>query len=384
MKKRMMSIMILSVCLCFLLTGCSGGVNNSGGEKLSQFEKDKIENAQTVYEISSLLTRTSDLLKYSECPNDDEFSMYFDLLGTHDYFVMPYGDEKYVLFLYAFSGYGETLSSITEIVKEYDSPNEGNLNLTVNNQIEYTEQDGCFPEITSARCIVKLDKDIKSLSVDGTAYNEYKGGYINVGDRYGVADADLNIIVPIQYETIRDFETFGTDKHYYFIVSENGAGVMNENYETIISPKYENIFFVNDSKFVVGKGPRDEVGLENAQIGILNQDEELIHEYIDGFIDGSESFDNDVHQVVFGRMSGDKYLQGVIDDDLNIIIEPEYQNITVFKIELQKDQFYVVENDKSEFAVIDSSGKQQTEFEPTSVYEVQTNYYESLEKSGIM
>lgn len=384
MKKRMRSITILYVCLCFLLIGCSSGVNSASSVKISQSESDKIENAQTVYEISSLLTKTSNLMKYSECTNDYELAMYFDLLGTHDYFVVPCGDEKYVLFLYVYSEYGEILSSITEIQKEYDAANDGNLNITVDKQIEYSEQDGFAPEITSARCIVKLDKDIKSLSVDGTAYSEYNGGYIKVGERYGVADADLNIIVPIQYETIREFEAFGTDNHYYFIAAESGAGLMNENYEMIISPKYDNIFFVNDSKFVVGKGPRDEVSLGNAQIGVLNQDEELIHEYIDGFIDGSESFNNDVNQVVFGRMSGDRYLQGVLDDDLNIIIEPQYQNITVFNIEEQKDQFYVVENDKSEFAVIDSSGKQKMEFEPTSVYDVQTSYYELLENSGTM
>lgn len=241
MKRKMMSIMSLIVCLCFLLIGCSE--NSTASRKLSQSENDKIENAKTVYEISSFLNKTSDLMKYSECTNDDELSMYFDLLGTHDYFVVPSGNEKYVLFLYEYSGYGETLSSITEIAKEYDSPNEGSLKLTVTSQIEYTEQDGFAPEITSVRCVVKLDKEIKSLSVDGTAYNEYSGGYINVDDKQGVADADLNIIVPIQYETIRDFETFGTDKHYYFIAAQNGVGVMNENYEIIIQPKYDNVFF---------------------------------------------------------------------------------------------------------------------------------------------
>ncbi len=43
MKKRMMSIMILSVCLCLSLIGCSGGINSAGSEKLSQSERDKIE-----------------------------------------------------------------------------------------------------------------------------------------------------------------------------------------------------------------------------------------------------------------------------------------------------------------------------------------------------
>ncbi len=380
MKKINMSILVLSVCLSFSLIGCTGRINSPGSENITKSEEDKIENAQTVYELNSLLKRTSDLLKYSECPNDDELSMYFDLLETHDYFVVPYGDEKFVLFLYEYSGYGEILTSITEIKKEYDVPTEGNLKLTVNNQIEYSEQDGCAPDITSARCIVKLDKDIKSLSVDGTDYHEYNGGKIKVGDRYGVADANLNLIVPVKYETIRDLETFGTDKHYYYIVAESGSGVMNENYETIIFPEYDNIFFVSDSKFVVDKALKGEASLENSQIGVLNQDDELIHEYIDGFIDGGESFDNDVHQVVFCRMSGNDFLQGVLDDDLNIIIEPQYKSISVFKIDSKKDQFYVVENAQGEFAAIDSSGKQQTEFEPTSVYEVQTSYYESLKK----
>ena len=287
------------------------------------------------------------------------------------------------MFCYVYSGYGEELSSITDIEKVYDSENSGRLNLTAAKDIKTTEQTGCFPEITSVRCIVKLEEDITSLYVDGELYSEYDGGYIQVNDKYGVVDSDLNIIVPIQYDTIRDFETFATDKQYYFTATEQGAGLMDENYKTILNPKYDNIFFVNDNKFIVGKGPRDEVSLGNSQIGILNKNEELIHNYIDGFIDGNESFNNDVHQVVFGRMNGDVYLEGVLDDDLNVIIEPQYTSISVFEIESQKDQFYVVENDKGEFAVIDSSGKQQTEFKAASVYDVQTNYYNSLELADL-
>ena len=38
----------------------------------------------------------------------------------------------------------------------------------------------------------------------------------------------------------------------------------------------------------------------------------------------------------------------------------------------------VVENKAGKFAVFDIYGKQQTEFEKTSVYEVQTAYYERI------
>lgn len=382
MKKRVITIMLLSVFLCSFPIGCSR-INNQETATLSKAESDSIANAQTAYELTSLLTRTSDLPKYSECNQDNDLYAYFDLLGANDYFIVSHEDEKYILFCYVYSGYGEELSSITDIEKVYDSENSGRLNLTAAKDIKTTEQTGCFPEITSVRCIVKLEEDITSLYVDGELYSEYDGGYIQVNDKYGVVDSDLNIIVPIQYDTIRDFETFATDKQYYFTATEQGAGLMDENYKTILNPKYDNIFFVNDNKFIVGKGPRDEVSLGNSQIGILNKNEELIHNYIDGFIDGNESFNNDVHQVVFGRMNGDVYLEGVLDDDLNVIIEPQYTSISVFEIESQKDQFYVVENDKGEFAVIDSSGKQQTEFKAASVYDVQTNYYNSLELADL-
>ncbi len=70
-------------------------------------------------------------------------------------------------------------------------------------------------------------------------------------------------------------------------------------------------------------------------------------------------------------------MSGVINEDFEIVIEPKYKDISVW-CEENENQFYVVENENEEFAVIDCKGVQQTDFEKTSIYDVQTKYQEKF------
>ncbi len=328
-----------------------------------------IEEADDAYDVSELLTETAELIKYSECENDSALSMYFDLLETDEYYIADCGGEKYALFLCTFYGYGGRMTSVTGIDKKYDGDR---LAVSVSKEIAKTKISGCFPDISQAKCIIRLENDISSLTVDDKEYRKYDGGFIRAGGLWGVVDEELNIIVPIKYDIIRQLDADKADGLYYYMTTEKGMGLMDADFQTLLEPVYGNICYVSGDKIIVMKGPRDEIN--DLQTGIVDRNGNLTHEYIDGFVSGRFG---GVHQAVFSRKKGNDCFEGVVDDDLNIVIEPIYKKIADFDIS-ENDRFYVAENKNGEFAVIDSSGKQQTEFEKTSVYEVQTKYYESL------
>lgn len=379
MTKAISSIVISVALLCIILTGCN---TNSGTDAqstgLSAEEIKMINEAANAHDISAFLTKTADFMKYSECDNDSELDMYFDLLATESnkYYITEHGGERYLLFYCVYSEYGKEMTAITDISKEC---NANKLTVTISKEIKSIEQSGCEPDLSYTRCILRLENDITSLSVDGKDYFEYSGGYIRAADLWGVVDKDLNVIVPIQYDIIRKFDEYRSDDIYYYMTTEKGMGLMDAEFQTVLPPIYNNIYYVNGDRFIVSKGPRDEIKHGEWQIGIVDRNGELLHEYIDGYINGYESFNNTAHQAVFSRTDGNDYFEGVIDEELNIIIKPIYKDVRDFDIGAENIRFYVVENQNSEFAVFNSSGKQQTEFETTSVYEVQTRYRESLQ-----
>lgn len=378
MKKALLRIMALAL-IAAMLTGCgsaSRNVNNDSDDIHKTEVYNTLSNAKTVFDIADFLTKNSGTPKYSESDKNDELMLYFDVLlpVSKKYITVTQNDEKYILFTYTYSDYGSVISNINGIEKSYSSDN---LTIRIDKSIDHVSQEGCEPLWSDVNCVVKLERDIDKLIIDEQEYEEYSGGLLYVNDKYGVVDDNMNIIVPIKYDIIRDLDSPGSDRKYYFCHDENGSGVLDENYDIMLQPIYSNIFFINDNKFVVMKGKGNDNSLSDYQIGIVDGNENLIHDYIDGFIDGGLSFSNNAHQAVFGRMKGGKFLKGVIDENLNVIIEPIYNDVAVFGSDMPY-QFYVVENNREEFAVIDSSGVQKTEFEGTSVYDVQTKYYESL------
>ncbi len=379
MKKAISSIVISVALLCSILTGCNTNSNTDAQSTgLSAEEIQMINEATNAHDISAFLTKTADFMKYSECDNDSGLDMYFDLLATESnkYYITKHDGEKYLLFYCVYSAYGEEMTAITDISKEY---NADKLTVTISKEIKSIEQSGCEPDLSYTRCILRLENDITSLSVDGKDYFEYSGGYIRAADLWGVVDKDLNVIVPIQYDIIREFDEYRSDDIYYYMTTENGMGLMDAEFQTVLPPIYNNIYYANGDRFIVSKGPRNEIKHGEWQIGIVDRNGDLLHEYINGYLNGYESFNNTIGQAVLSRTEGDACSEGVIDEELNIIIEPIYKDVRYFDIGAENIRFYVVENQNSEFAVFDSSGKQQTEFEKTSVYEAQTRYRETLQ-----
>lgn len=357
--------------------------------ELTDPDHERISNATNVSEIKDLMHITSCHLKYSEV-DTDELDYYFDLFRTvaDKFIITEYEGKKYILFNYVYSGYGVKMDEVTNITKTYQG---STLDIHVDAVTHNYETIGCEPDMTYCRCILELDRDVDTITIDGNAeyssYTRYDGGILYVGtDMCGVVDGDFNIIVPIKYEMIRKYDVYGYGSadliaEYYYIFDENGGGLMDKDYNIIIdtSLKLINYCYINDDKFVVMD--HNNAPLEESTIRLINSKGEDLREPINGFIDsgsnGNAFVSNYAHQAVFGRMQeGNKLMsEGVLDEDLNEVIPPVYKSVTPFFADTEY-QFYVVEDENGKCAVAGTDGELKTGFDYNEIYDCWTDYDE--------
>ncbi len=139
------------------------------------------------------------------------------------------------------------------------------------------------------------------------------------------------------------------------------------------------IDYISPDRFAVTIHPDDS---DIRKLGVVDGRNNLLYGSMDGFLSGTNNFQNFAQQAVFGmRSSGQSVSYGVLDAQLNVIIPAEYDRITIWSEE-NENQFYVVEQGKDRYAVFDSRGKQMTPFEHSSVYDMQTAYFAKLEEEN--
>ena len=103
-------------------------------------------------------------------------------------------------------------------------------------------------------------------------------------------------------------------------------GVLDNNYNQVLSNSYGNIYYINEDKFIVGTNQSDPA-LE--EILILDGNENVIKK-TNGFLcaDSDSTFYCAEGHIKFcDTTSGDTWGEGVMDQDLNVIIEPIYYDI---------------------------------------------------------
>jgi hypothetical protein len=161
----------------------------------------------------------------------------------------------------------------------------------------------------------------------------------------------------------------------YRVWNEDGAGLLDENFHEILPVKYKTVDYLSPDRYIVTNW---EDSIQNGKISIIDGNENEIYGSIDGVFFGSVNFNNHAHQMIYAiARDPEPALYGIVDDKLNIILPAKYADITMWSKETA-DQFYVVGNDKAEYAVFDTNGNQVTEFKNSSVYDVQTAYHEYL------
>lgn len=343
-----------------------------------------LAEAECFEDVADYMTLTAGDLTYSECGDAAALMPYFDLLlfESDKYLIVTQDDTDYILFRYCYSDYSSAVSAVDGFRR---SCRDGRLYLTVDKTVVPATDEGCEPLHTNVNCIVQLEEEIDGLVLEDTVreweytveYSPYAGGWVKVGERFGVTDSALNFIVPVQYDHISEHAAPDTGRVYYQLSRrDEGSLLTDEHYQPLLHQLYRNFCYLNENRFVVLKGSGGD-----ETVGLIDANETPLHDDIEGWLDGGgwDAFQNYAQQAILVRPDGNRNLRGVVDSELNIIIEPVYRNISVFDADCA-DQFYVVENKKEQFAVFDAAGVQKTEFANTSVYDVQTKYRETLRK----
>lgn len=394
MKKRLFVISAAAL----MLTGCGtasageGSTPAASPQTAQHTEPDEaallatertLSEAETFFDLAEYMTFTADDITYSECDDPAALMPYFDLLlfESDKYIIVTQGDASYVLFRYCYSDYSSVVSAVGGFGCTY---RDGRLYLTIDKTVIPATDEGCEPLNTFVNCIVQLEEDIDGIVLTDTVqnweqtaeYSPYAGGWVQINKTFGVVDSELNFIVPVRYDHIFKEVAPDTGKVYYRLSRrDEGTVLTDETYTLVLHQLFRNICYVNENRFVVLKGSGDD-----ETIGLIDADETPLHDEIEGWLDGGwNAFRNYAQQAVLVRPNGNKYLRGVVDSELNIIIEPIYEKITVFNADCA-DQFYVAENENGQFAVFDAAGVQKTDFTATSVYDVQTKYRETVRK----
>lgn len=390
MKKAILLSITLSALLCLLLTGCVFSIKTRDSNsdtsytpysrpELTPEEIEMIDSAAAAFDISSLLTRNTGHMRCAECEDYNPFLWYFDLLPGKEYYIVESGGEKYILFVYMFDSHNEKLVSVSNVEKQY---NGDSLSLTVSREMKQLSSGFGFvtpPPVTNCvNCIVRLDNDISSLIVDGEEYTEYKGGRVCFKEHYGMVDKDLNIVVPIKYNSICDVTAYNSSILYYYIETDEGTGVMDSQYNIVLEPVYDRVCLLNDDRFAVLKYGDNDDKQSKAQIGIVDRNGNLIHEYIKGWLRYGADFKNKPRQEVFSRCDDNgNWHYGVIDSNLNIVIEPKFDFLREWQIGAHGFVYYAsLEN--GEQAYFDINGKQITPFEKGDILDYDEKYRDRL------
>ena len=343
---------------------CLGIINRD--ETTETTEPASLPAYQSVKDYASYLTIMEGLPKYSECPDDSGLMFYFDLLDEDTYYVVSQDGVDYLLFCYAYSEYGSVIDEVTSINKDYAN---GSLSVNVNATFRKTNAEGCEPDHSYVNCILKLDEPFDSVTVNEQEFTLYAGGCVRIGERWGVCDADLNMIYPPIFDGICRLYNF------YRVWNEEGTGLLDENFHEILPTKYQTVDYLSPDRYLVTNW---QDSIQNSKISIIDGSGNEIYGNIDGLFLGSGTFHNHARQRIYAIARDPKPpLYGIVDDQLNIILPAKYADITMWA-EDTADQFYVVGNDKAEYAVFDPNGNQVTEFQNSSIYDVQTAYFEHL------
>lgn len=364
--------LLTTVILSMILVGC-------GKDDTIYGELEPIDGSTQEIKFNGInLFDSPQIKEYSEYKGAIDTEKYFNALANDNnaYFIIEDGGQKYLLVRYNFYGYGSKISKIKNVEKKYDN---GELTITIDADISYYETMGDEPDISSFDCSFLLDSDVSTVKIGmenmEQDYYPYEGGIVIQDEKYGVLDANLNEIVPVEYELIMRWGYNPTETAFYHTRKDDANGLMDEDFNIVLSNSYSNIVIITENKFLAMLDNEDSDG--NCEIVVLDADENIIGQGLWGFIDANTLVDNPQHQLVFGKFANNQFYEGVVNDELNIIIEPVYKDIVEYS-DHDGQIYYVVQNDNDEFAVFDINGVKKTEYEKTSAYEVSEKYYNKL------
>ena len=316
---------VTAILLIFSLILCMSGCRPLGKES----EEEILANAKTVHDVKSLMTNTSNEMIYSELRNAKALYYYFDLLGRDEYIKVKHKGKDYLLVWYYYYSYKDYFKEVHTVTKTFRGEE---LKIHVDVKKEEFPDDGgiggCFPSLSRVRLILKLDKAADLIYLMDKPVTGYKGGHVKIAGNEGVLDKDLNFVLPPVYKGIFDLTQFQDTgcPMYYRVYKDGHNGVLDDKFNQVLDKAYGNIYYINENKFIVGISDEDP---KNDEIAIVDGKGNIIRK-MKGFLCANDDIrlhTAEGHIRICDPSFGDIWGNGIIDTDLNVIIEPVYQEI---------------------------------------------------------
>ena len=198
----------------------------------------------------------------------------------------------------------------------------------------------------------------------------------------------MNMTIPAIYNGIYELtinneslktatgEKFEIDySNYVRISNDNGNGIATKQGEILMECQYGNIIYYGYNTFVVTKKVND-----TWKMGVVDINNNIVIDFIDGFM--SQNYFTSTQYAIYSVINNNSY-EGVIDRNLNIILQPIYSDVTMKNIEIgdyYEDYFIVERNGKR--AVLDKEGNIKIDYCDSSVYDL-WNEYEKIVKNSL-
>lgn len=172
-------------------------------------------------------------------------------------------------------------------------------------------------------------------------------------------------------------EKFEIDySNYVRISNDNGNGIATKQGEILMECQYGNIIYYGYNTFVVTKKVND-----TWKMGVVDINNNVVIDFIDGFM--SQNYFTSTQYAIYSVINNNNSYEGVIDRNLNIILQPIYSDVTMKNIEIgdyYEDYFIVERNGKR--AVLDKEGNIKIYYCDSSVYDL-WNEYEKIVKNSL-
>ena len=199
----------------------------------------------------------------------------------------------------------------------------------------------------------------------------------------------MNMTIPAIYNGIYELtinneslktatgEKFEIDySNYVRISNDNGNGIATKQGEILMECQYGNIIYYGYNTFVVTKKVND-----TWKMGVVDINNNIVIDFIDGFM--SQNYFTSTQYAIYSVINNNNSYEGVIDRNLNIILQPIYSDVTMKNIEIgdyYEDYFIVEINGKR--AVLDKEGNIKIDYCDSSVYDL-WNEYEKIVKNSL-
>lgn len=241
---------------------------------------------------------------------------------------------------------------------------------------------------------IQLSGNNTSGKTEKQAIEKFAGGFFSKDGKYGYVDENINITIPAIYNNVYNLDSStGTDYSAYAIIyNDNGLGIAAKTGEILMECQYGNLIYYGENTFVANK--KTDSGW---QMGVVDINNNVIIDFRDGCMNISnfttanyatfKTYDNKTNTF---NKSG----TGLVDRNLNIVLEPEYEDIKLREITLSnssnqfkeeyfdennqyKESYIIIEKDGKR-AVLDLDGNVKIDYCDLSFYDIWNSYENSV------